>query len=67
VRIVGQPDIFKLGHGETPFFLVYGAEVVIPPPEITMPPSPMFRHTTKLRMTSSDMMMSILSMNEDGK
>jgi hypothetical protein len=28
---MGQPDILKQGHGETTFFLVYGAEAIIPP------------------------------------
>jgi hypothetical protein len=32
---VGQPDITQSSHGETPFFMVYGAEVVLPP-EVTM-------------------------------
>jgi transposase InsO family protein len=46
---------------ETSFFLVYGAEAVIPL-EITMV-SPVFRHTTKLCRTNFDVMMLTSSMN----
>jgi transposase InsO family protein len=51
--------------GETPFFLVYETEAVIPP-EITVV-STRVRHMTKPHRTSFDMMMSTLSTNEDGK
>jgi hypothetical protein len=50
--------------GETPFFLVYGAKTVILL-EVTMV-SPVFRDTTMPHRTSSDVMMSTLSMKEDG-
>jgi hypothetical protein len=35
VCIVEKPDITKLGHWETPFFMVYRAEAILPP-EVTM-------------------------------
>jgi hypothetical protein len=51
--------------GETSFFLVYGADAIIP----RRPPwSPsVSRHTTKPRRTSSGVMISTSSMSEDGK
>jgi hypothetical protein len=51
--------------GETPFFLVYGAEAVLPP-EITMD-SPVSRHMTKPHRTSSCVMTSTSLTSEDGK
>jgi hypothetical protein len=53
---------------DSPFFLVYGTNAVIPP-EITMlpPPPPVSRYTTKPCRTSFSVMMSTLLMNEDGK
>jgi hypothetical protein len=51
--------------GETPFFLVYGAEAVTPLKSPWSPP--VSRHTMKLHWTSSDVMMSTSSTSEDGK
>jgi hypothetical protein len=51
--------------GETPFFMVYGAEAVLPP-EVTMAPY-VSRHTMKPHRTSSGVRISNWSTSEDGK
>jgi transposase InsO family protein len=53
--------------GETPFFLVYMAEAVIPSPRKSPWSPPVSRYTTKPRRTNSSMMISTSSMSEDGK
>jgi hypothetical protein len=51
---------------ETPFFMVYGDEVVLPP-KVTMGWAPyVSRHTTKLRRTSFGARILTSSMKEDG-
>jgi hypothetical protein len=50
--------------GETPFFLVYGAEAVLPQKSSWAPF--VSRHTRKPRRISSGVKMLTLSMKEDG-
>jgi hypothetical protein len=59
-------DIFKSGHGEASFFLVYGAEAVIPHGNHNGHP-PMSRHTTKPCRTIYGVMILTSLMSEDGK
>jgi hypothetical protein len=66
MHTVGQLDIFKPVHGgDTFLFGVWGRSYYLP--QKSPWSLPVFRHTTRHRRTSSDVMMSTLSTKEDGK
>jgi hypothetical protein len=66
-RLCANQTSSSQATGEMPFFVVHGAEAIIPL-EVTMvsPHPPVCRHTMKPRRTSSDLMMSTLLMKEEG-
>jgi hypothetical protein len=65
MRIVGQPNLISRATGETHFFMVYGAEAVLPL-EVTMDPLCVKTYDEATR-TSSGMRISTWSTSKDGK